>query len=84
MFKLIEFLWPLSEYHSLLLVINAGWHHCTGAVDAGPLNHKDCLFQDHLVGGPTYPVTAGELGNQGIEVSLPPWGAVAYRIMQVR
>ena len=59
--SLIGCLWTLTGYHSLVFIVNAGWGHVTGAVDAGPLAERDCQFQDCLASGPFRTVTAATL-----------------------
>lgn len=82
--SLIGCLWTLTGYHSLAFIVNASWSHVTGAVEAGPLAERDCQFQDCLVSGPTQAVVATTLRDEGLRVSLPPWGVQAWRVMQVR
>ncbi len=82
--NLIACLWSLAVHHSLLLLVNASWQPTTGAVSAGSLANRDCQFQDYLAGGSPYVVRAETLRSEGIYVDLPPWGAVAYRIMPLR
>ncbi len=82
--SLIGCLWTLTGYHSLVLIVNAGWGHVTGAVDAGPLAERDCQFQDCLASGPFRPVTAATLRDEALRVSLPPWGVQTWRVMHVR
>lgn len=81
---LIGCLWSLPSFHQLLVVVNASPYEITGAVEAGPLMARDCQFQDRLGGSGSFPVSAEELRSRGVRVSLPPWGAVAYRVMQMR
>jgi hypothetical protein len=82
--NLIACLWSLAVHHSLLLLVNASWQATSGAVVAGPLASRDCQFQDYLGGGPSYVVKAENLRAEGISVELPPWGAIAFRIMPLR
>ncbi len=82
--NLIACLWSLAVHHSLLLLVNASWQATSGAVVAGPLANRDCQFQDYLGGGASYVVKAESLRAEGISVELPPWGAIAYRIMPLR
>jgi hypothetical protein len=82
--NLIACLWSLAVHHSLLLLVNASWQATSGAVVAGPLANRDCQFQDYLAGGTPYVVKAETLRAEGISVELPPWGAVAFRIMPLR
>jgi hypothetical protein len=82
--NLIGCLWSLAVHHSLLLLVNASWQPISGAVQAGPLASRDCQFQDYLANGQPYLVKSDTMREQGIAVELPPWGAIAYRIMPQR
>lgn len=81
--NLIGCLWTLTGYHSLCLIVNASWSHVSGAVEPGALAGRDCQFQDCLISGPPTTLKADAL-RQGLQVSLPPWGVQAWRVMQVR
>ncbi|MBA3846668.1 MAG: alpha-amylase [Planctomycetes bacterium] len=82
---LIGCLWSLAQYHSLLLIVNAGWSHYTGAIDAGPLAGRDCTLQDALVSGSQpFTIPTDQLQRGGIPVTLPPWGAQVLRISPQR
>ncbi len=82
--SLVGCLWTLPGYHSLLLVVNASWGHVTGAIEPGPLAERDALFHDCLINGPAKPVKAKALRDDGVRLSLPPWGVQAWRVMHVR
>ncbi len=79
--SLVACLWMLPAHHWLLVIVNASWQACQGAVDAGPMATRDCQFQDYLAGGALYQMKAEELARAGIPVSLGPWGAQVFRIM---
>lgn len=81
---LIGCLWSLPSFHQLLVVVNASPHQITGAVDAGNLAARDCQFQDRLNGAGSFSVSSEDLRKQGVRVTLPPWGAAAYRIIHLR
>src|SRR5205814_1688441 len=59
--NLIGCLWSLPLHHSLLLVVNAGWQHAAGALDAGPLAARDQQMHDFLAGGAPVAVSADTL-----------------------
>ncbi len=82
--NLIGCLWTLPAHHALLLVVNASWQPSAGALAPGPFAQRDCQFQDFLSGGATRLIKGEQLRHDGIPVDLPPWGAVAYRIMPLR
>ena len=79
--SLVACLWTLPAHHWLLCIVNASWQPSQGSIDAGPLATRDCQFQDYLAGAPPYQVRGDELARNGIQVSLPSWGAVVFRIM---
>jgi hypothetical protein len=82
---LIACLWSVSAYHSLLVVVNAGWSECHGAIDVGELaGGRDCSFQDVFNGGTPFLVESRRLQEQGLPVELPAWGTLAYRVMPQR
>ena len=60
------------------------WTHVTGAVESGPLAERDCQFQDCFANGPLQNAKAELLRAEGLRVSLPPWGAQAWRVMLAR
>ena len=82
--SLIGCLWSLPGYHSVLVIVNAAWHQAVGHLDAGELSLRDQQFQDFLSGTAPFTLTSERLRDQGIDVALPPWGAVAYRILSLR
>lgn len=82
--NLIGCLWTLPVHHSLLLIVNTGWQSVSGSIQPGPLAMRDCQFQDFLGGGVPLVVRAETLRDEGIRVTLPPWGARAFRILPVR
>lgn len=81
---LVACLWSLQGHHSLVLVVNAGWQHAGGAVQAGPLTDRDCQLQHCFGGGAAIQMKADALRSGGLPVSLPPWGATAWRVMPLR
>jgi Alpha amylase, catalytic domain len=83
-YSLIGCLWTLPGHHSLVLIVNASWQPVSGAVRAGALVERDCQLQDCFSGGAPLQLKASTLQNNGIHVSLPPWGTVVYRVMANR
>jgi hypothetical protein len=77
---LIGLLWTLPAHHSLLVVVNACWGHAHGHLDLGPLAQRDCQFQDMFGNLPPAQIDADQLQHSGLQVELPPWGTVAFRI----
>lgn len=82
--NLIGCLWSLPVHHSLLLVVNASWQPVSGALQAGPLAARDCQIQDFLNGGGSTTWRAEDLRQDGFPITLPPWGARAFRILPLR
>jgi hypothetical protein len=77
-------LWTLQGHHALVLVVNASWSHASGAIDAGPLAERDCQLQHCFDGGAPIQMKADALRGGGLPVSLPAWGATAWRVMPLR
>lgn len=82
--NLVGCLWSLPVHHSLLLLVNASWQPVSGAIQAGDLASRDCQFQDYLGNGAPLVIKAETLRREGIAVTLPPWGARAFRILPLR
>jgi Alpha amylase, catalytic domain len=81
---LVGCLWTLQGHHALVLVVNAGWQHTQGAVQAGPLVERDCQLQQCFANAQPLQLKAEALRGGGLPVSLPPWGSIAYRVMPLR
>lgn len=78
---LIGCIWSLPAHHSLLVIVNASWHHANGALQAGPLTGRDCVFQDFLGSAPNRMIRGDDLRYEGITANLPPWGVQVYRAL---
>jgi hypothetical protein len=81
---LIGCLWSLPGHHTLVLLVNASWDPVSGAVQAGPLGERDCQFQDCFGTTPPFQIKAAALRQDGIPISLPPWGSTVYRVLPGR
>ncbi len=82
--SLIGCLWSSPGHHDLLLIVNASWEPVSGSVQAGPLAERDNQFHDCLLGGQPQLLKSSTLTHHGIQVNLPPWGSVVYRILPHR
>jgi hypothetical protein len=78
---IIGCLWTRPGHHSLLIAVNASWHEATGVLDVGMAGNRDCQLQNRSNGGAAIAVSADQLREHGITVTLPLWGVQVYRLI---
>ena len=78
---IIGSLWVRPGHHSLVIAVNASWRDASGALDPGSAGNRDCQLQDRSGGGAALTLTLKQLRDQGIKVSLPPWGVQVFRLV---
>ena len=84
---LIACYWNQTSHAGLLVIVNAAWHHATGVLDAGSLagnGQRDVTLVDCFDPASAATYAPALLREQGLTITLPPWGTRAWRVVPSR